>query len=190
MDVGPSSLAAAAATLTLADVAWLLVRVKALEPSTADPRRFAESFTKYLKRTGNEKLDPWSSLARAVSGGCESAGEAFVWYLLESLGVGFRTQHHLAVGHDERLHVGSEYIRTDFLLDGDVILEVDSGLHQHVKDVRRDLWNLVEGRRTLRIVGTDVIADPVRAQSQLAKALRALGIPVRPTSLPAWLIAA
>jgi hypothetical protein len=189
VDVGPGSLAAAAAHLSHGDVAWLLIRAKALEPATGAATRLPKEFADYLARTGNDRARQWSCVAGAVAGGCESAGEVYVWFILESLGVPFRTQHHLPVDGTERDHLGTHHIRIDFLLDGDVILEVDSGLHQHLKDVRRDLWNLSAGRRTLRIVGADVIADPVRAQTQLARALRALGVPVRVTPLPAWLTA-
>jgi very-short-patch-repair endonuclease len=128
-------------------------------------------------------------IATAVAGGCESAGEVYVWHLLGSLGVRFHAQREINVGVDAKAAIGSHLIRVDFIIEGDVILEVDSALHQHLKDVRRDLWNLTAGRRTLRIVGTDVISDPVRAQEQLAQALKHLGIRVNPQPLPAWLTA-
>lgn len=191
IDVGASSITAATAVgLTIADTAWLVIRSFDALVAKESRQMQAARIDTYKSAAGESVSEALQAVSRAVGGGCESAGEVYVWFLLDSLGVRFRTQHHLSVNRELRLHIGADEIRTDFVLEGEVLLEVDSGLHQHIKDVRRDLWNLTEGRRTLRIVGADVIADPVRAQAQLAQALRVLGIPIRPSPLPAWLTAA
>lgn len=189
VDIGPTSLIDAAAPLPVPGVAWLLIRTLAATPSHLVKVDVLDAFTSASAASPAKVRVAWAGVARAVGAGCESAGEVYVWHILESLGVRFAAQHHIAVGSDVRSDLGVDHIRTDFVLDGDVILEVDSGLHQHIKDVRRDLWNLVEGRRTLRIVGADVLADPVRAQAQLAAALTQLGITVRHRELPGWLTA-
>ena len=190
IDVGASSLTATAtAGLSLADTAWLVIRAFDALVGKEPRHTQAARMNTYKSAAGESVSEALLGVSRAVGGGCESAGEVYVWFLLESLDVRLRTQHHLFVDPDNRSQIGSKKIRTDFDLEGDVLLEVDSGLHQHIQDVRRDLWNLTEGRRTLRIVGTDVIADPVRAQAQLAQALRVLGVPVRPCPLPTWLTA-
>jgi very-short-patch-repair endonuclease len=189
VDIGPISLIDAATQLTTPDVAWLLIRAVANRGPQVKAQNVLKAFTSALSTSPAHMRVAWAEVARAVGAGCESAGEVYVWHILESLCVRFATQHHIAVSSEVRQSLGAHHIRTDFVLDGDVLLEVDSSLHQHIKDVRRDLWNLTVGRRTLRIVGADVIADPVRAQEQLAAALTQLGITVRPRELPPWLTA-
>ena len=189
VDVGASSINAAAKDLSTEDVAWLLIRSLGLLPPTRNPREVCDAIGSYALRLNSSRSEEWFALSQAVADGCESAGEVYVWHLLHTLGVRFRTQSHHRVAHPDRGYLGQSHIRTDFLLEADVIVEVDSALHEHLKDVRRDLWNLAEGRRTIRIVGSDVIADPEGACHRLAEGLRRFGVPLRPTALPSWLTA-
>ncbi len=189
VDIGPASLAAAARGQSIEDVSWLLVKSTALSHRTSRPLHAIDGFIKYVETSRKASVPGWRSVAVAVRGGCESAGEVFVWLILESLGVSFSTQHATQVS-DRRL-VDTPTIRNDFLVDGGVVIEVDSGLHDHLKDVRRDLMNLTDGVRTIRVVGLDVMADPVRYQRLLARALNEMGVSVRPRPLPLppWLTA-
>ena len=190
IDVGAASLTTAAHELDLATTAWLLIRASGCISAAADRSTTLTDFSRFAKRAHISTWRELSTVADAVHAGCESAGEVYVWVILHSLGVAFTCQRAYTLGPGRDQQSGSKMIRTDFVLDGDVIIEVDSALHSHVDDVRRDLWNLLEGRRTLRIVGTDVIADPVRAQQQLIGALDRLGVRTSAKPLPAWLQAA
>jgi hypothetical protein len=190
LDVGASSLAAAIDNLDLATTAWLLIRASNCIASGNDRELALTDFSSFAKRARQPRWPALTTLADAVIAGCESAGEVYVWVILSNLGVRFTCQRAYVIDQGLRQQSGGKMIRTDFVLEGDVIIEVDSALHTHIDDVRRDLWNLLDGRRTLRIVGTDVITDPVRAQQQLIGALDRLGVRTSATALPQWLQAA
>ena len=189
IDLSAASLREAADELKPEDLAWLLVKTCGpLAPARRCERLHALSGVR--QAWGQAQRTLVRELGLAVCAGAESAGEVYVWHLLTRLRVSFTAQRTLAVEPDRSCIVGTSKIRTDFLLEGGVCLEVDSGLHDHVRDVRRDLCNLEVGRRTVRLVGLDAIDHPALMYEQLRRALPRLGVEIRPTPLPWWLQAA
>jgi hypothetical protein len=177
LDVGPSSLVRAAQSLDTESACWLLLRALGIASMRSGRERTQalaplQGFLRRSRMDGNRRL---SLIADAVEDGCQSAGEVYVWHLLRALGVAFRTQVTWTVPPGDS-SVRTAFIACDFYIDElRLVLEVDSRLHDHLSDVRRDLWNLTAGRRTARIVGQDVIDDPARALRVIAQVLAAHG---------------
>ena len=177
-DVGPGSLALAAHTLTPSDTAWLIIRALNLSEcrSKAEVRFRVTPLLTYLKRQRQAGNARTYDVARAVADGCQSAGEVWVWHLLRHIGIQFETQVQWRVPVGDQLIVSTRSIACDFLIEElKLVIEVDSRLHDHLSDVRRDLWVAGRGYRTLRLVGLDVIDNPTAARSHLIRALRTFG---------------
>jgi very-short-patch-repair endonuclease len=177
-DIGPASLAEAARSLNSSDKSWLILRALNLSEcrSKAEVRFRVTPLLTYLKRhhqTGNAQT---YEVAQAIADGCQSAGEVCVWHLLRHLRVRFQTQVEWRVPIDDKRNISTQYIACDFVIEElKLVLEVDSRLHDHLNDVRRDLWVAGRGYRTLRIVGLDVVTDPAAAKADLIRALRTFG---------------
>jgi very-short-patch-repair endonuclease len=189
VDVSASSLIEASTDATPEEIAWTLIRCLA-RTTPARRRVLLTRFGEESRRIGHPMANAIKDISVEIAGGAESAGEVYVGLVLRSLGVAFDRQHVIGLDASARSALGSRTIRTDFLLQCGVILEVDSQLHDHVRDVRRDMWNLEHGRRTLRVVGQDVVADPVRARQQLARLLAHMQVPMNPSALSPWMTAA
>jgi very-short-patch-repair endonuclease len=189
VDAGPGSVLRACLGQGFEPSAWLLIHAvgSARSRSKSDLAAKASRLQNALRDTRRRGVSDFQPLLAAVADGCQSAGEVAAWLVLKSLRLEFVTQQ--AFASTTFAPLNSSMIYVDFWVPKlSLIIEADSGLHDHQQDVRRDLANLVAGRRTLRIVGRDVIADPLAAQTQIAAALRECGWrgSVRPLGYVPW----
>lgn len=175
-DLGPTSVVVTALDADPQAAAWLIIdaigsattrnrfrRIEAGSPLLAKLRT--------LRRRDSARL---FTVVAAAMDGCQSPGEIEVWDVLSSARLEFQTQKRWAVPLSDRPFVRSAAIYSDFWIPARrTVVEVDSSLHDHVRDVRRDMWLLRQGIRTLRIVGSDFFAVPDASREDLLRGLAA-----------------
>jgi hypothetical protein len=126
-----------------------------------------------LDRPGTSGL---TDVVGAAIAGCQSPGEIEVWKILTSLRVEFEVQKRWLVPTRDRTLVRSRSIYSDFWIPSlRAVLEVDSQLHDHLSDVRRDTWLRRRRVRTLRFVGRDFFTAPDDFRHDIASGLVSLG---------------
>ena len=170
VDHGPSSVVHSSLAMLPEVASWLLIdvigsgRVRNKKALSARGNRYYAAVTR-IDRQGSADV---AQRIQATIAGCQSPGEIEVWREFRGQGVLARAQKLWIVPVADREEVGTTSIYSDFWLpEQQLVVEVDSRLHDHLADVRRDAWLLRRGIRTVRIVGRDFFTNPERAKATL-----------------------
>ena len=178
VDLGATSVALTALAADSETASWLAIDAVNSPHGVSLQRRLEHggpllAKLRALDRSGTSEL---VDVAGAAVAGCQSPGEIEVWKILTSLRIEFEVQKRWLVPTRDRTLVRSRSIYSDFWLPSlRAVLEVDSQLHDHLSDVRRDTWLRRRRVRTLRFVGRDSFTAPEDFRHDVVCGLVSLG---------------
>ena len=174
VDRSPESMIMSGLMLDTTTADWMLIDT--VGSATIRDRRIlrasAEPYIEVAHKFDRPGCRELGTHLEAVADGCQSPGEIAVWQLLRRLRVNFVAQQAWRLAPEVSRVLGSRTIYSDFWIPAaSTVVEVDSSVHDHVRDVRRDTWLLSRGIYTVRIIGADVLSDPTAAMDTLRHGL-------------------
>jgi hypothetical protein len=179
VDIGPSSIVSTALKVEPETALWLLIDAIGSAESRSQTRLLEAGLPmlELLSRCRQRGQGLLHAAVAAAIDGCQSPGEIEAWRLLSQTGLEFSTQKRWFVPLADRPFVKSASIYSDFWLPAlNAVIEIDSHLHDHVRDVRRDTWLRRRGVRTVRFVGSDFFTAPEVAVRDLMSAIDDLAV--------------